>query len=145
MTCPDYSDVLDDLRNPKYPEYNRLDISYSKYDFSSNFVEYKYPFPYKLIECDQNCKNKIKYKQRVGNRGNPFIKKNENILEDSKNSTNKSYMFLYIWFIIMVIIVYVLILAIVSDNSYHPLMNVIIFIFFVYLSYYMFNNLKGIF
>lgn len=144
MTCPDFSDVLDDLRNPNQ-EYNRLDVSYNKYDFSSNFVEYKYPFPYQLIECDKACRDKINYKQRVGNRPNPFIKKNENTLEDSKNSTNKSYMFLYIWFIVMVIVIYVLIFAIVSDNSYHPLMNIIIFIFLVYLTYYIFNNLRGVF
>jgi len=144
MTCPDFSDVLNDLRNPQY---SRMELSYNykPYDFSSNFVEYKYPFPYQLIDCDKNCRDRINYKIRVGDRVNPFIKKNENILEDSKNSTNKSYMFLYIWFIIMVVIIYVLILAIVSDNSYHPLMNVIIFIFLVYLTYYIFNNLKGIF
>jgi hypothetical protein len=143
MTCPDFSDVLKDLRNP---EYNRIEIPYTKpRDYSSEFVEYKYPFPYQLIQCDKNCRDKINNKIRAGDRPNPFIKKNENILEDSKNSTNNSYMFLYIWFIIMVIIIYVLILAIVSDNSYHPLTNIIIFIFLVYLSYYIFNNLKGIF
>ena len=69
----------------------------------------------------------------------------EIILDDSKNSANNSYIFVYVWFIVMVIIIYVLIFAIVSDNSYHPLMNIIIFIFLLYLSYYMFNNLKGVF
>ena len=143
MRCPDYSDILGDLRKPKNTEYTQMDIPYR--DFSMNFIEYEYPFPYELINCDKGCKDKLKYKERVGDRPNPFIKKNENIVEDSKNSTNKSYMFLYIWFIVMVIIIYVFILAIVSDNSYHPLMNIIIFIFLLYLSYYMFNNLKGIF
>jgi hypothetical protein len=143
MTCPNYSDVLNDLRNPKNGHYARMDIPYR--DFSMNFVEFKYPFPYELINCDKSCQDKLKYKERIGERPNPFIKKNENILEDSKNSTNKSYMFLYFWFIVMVIIIYVFIIAIVSENSYHPLMNIIIFIFLVYLSYYMFNNLKGIF
>jgi hypothetical protein len=142
MTCPDFSDVLNDLRNP---EYNRIDIPYNISDFSSNFVEYKYPFPYQLIDCDKYCKDKLSNKKTRSDRPNPFIQKNENILEDSKNSTNKSYMFLYIWFIVMVIIIYVLILAIVSENSYHPLTNIIIFIFLLYLSYYMFNNMKGIF
>jgi hypothetical protein len=141
--CPDYSDVLSDLRNPKTPQYIRTDMPYR--DFSMNFVEYKYPFPYEPIDCDKNCRNKLIYRERVGTRPNPFIKKNENTLEDSKNSANNSYMFLYIWFIVMVIIIYVFILAIVSDNSYHPLMNIIIFIFLVYLTYYMFNNLRGMF
>ena len=141
MTCPDFSDVLDELRNP---EINRMDIPYD-YSGKFNFEEYSYPFPYPLIECDSSCRDKLKYKERVGVRPNPFIKKNENTLDDSKNSANSSYIFVYVWFIVMVIIIYVLIFAIVSDNSYHPLMNIIIFIFLLYLSYYMFNNLKGVF
>jgi hypothetical protein len=68
--------------------------------------------------------------------------KNENVVEESKISTNKTYLFLYIWFILMVIVIYVFIIAIVSENSYHPLMNVIIFIFLVYMSYYILNNLS---
>lgn len=143
MTCPDFSDILDKLRNPTNKGYAFIDASYNdyQYDYSRMFQQFEYNFPYELIQCDNECKKKLNYRKENGERPNPFVKKNENILEESKNSTNKSYMFLYIWFILMVIVIYVFIIAIVSDNSYHPLMNVIIFIFLVYLSYYMFRNL----
>ena len=146
MTCPDFSDILDQLRNPINKGYAFVDVSYDEYeyDYSHMFHHFEYKFPYDLINCDSECKKKLNYKKETGERPNPFVKKNENILEESKNSTNKSYMFLYIWFILMVIVIYVFIIAIVSDNSYHPLMNVIIFIFLVYLSYYMFRNLYKI-
>ena len=145
MACPNFSDVLGDLRNIKTSDYLTSDyarIDMPRYDFSNNFVEHKYKFPYELIQCNSECRKKIEYKQRTGDRPNPFIKKNEDILKNSIDNTNKSYTFLYLWFIVMVVIIYVLIIAIVSENSYHPLMNFIIFIFIVYLSYYIFTNLS---
>jgi len=140
MSCPDYSDILDNLRNPKTPGYVEIESSYN-YDFSNNSIQQRYKFPYELIKCDDECKQKLNKAENY-NIPNPFIKKNEIILEESKNTTNKTYLFLYIWFILMVIVIYVFIIAIVSENSYHPLMNIVIFIFLVYMSYYILNNLS---
>ena len=139
MTCPEY--ILNEIRDLKIKDYAEIDKPYH-YEFQNSDPVKRYPFPYPLIECDSNCKKKLNYKTSVANRTNPFIKKKENIVEESKNSTNKTYTFLYLWFIVMLVVIYVLIIAIVSENSYHPLMNIIIFIFLVYMSYYIFNNLS---
>ena len=99
----------------------------------------RYPYPYKLIDCDDTCKKKIKYKVELANRSAVFIKKNEDATKESKNTTNKAYTLFYIWFIVMVVIIYVLIIAVFSENSYHPLMNIIIIIFLRVIIAYIFS------
>jgi hypothetical protein len=136
--CPE--NILNEIRSLKNTDYVTLPIYH--HVFPSREYEKKYPFPYPLINCDADCRKKLDYKSSVAKRTSPFVKKNEDVLEESKNTTNKTYTFLYIWFIIMVVVIYVLIIALVSENSYHPLMNIIIFIFLLYMSYYLYNNLS---
>ena len=135
--CPEIVKEIKDLKNPDY-----VNITPYHYNFTDIPRENRYPNPYPLINCDSSCKKKLDYKVSIINKNNPFIKKNESIVEESIISTNKTYMFLYIWLIVMIIVIYVLIITVVSKNSYHPLMNVIIFIFLVYMSYYLIRNLS---
>ena len=140
----DETDVFQDDLNENTIEENQKNPDYidiNSYDFKDSNMK-RYPYPYPLIDCDSNCKKKINNKAKVAKLSSPFIKKNENVVKESINSTNKTYTFLYIWFILMIIVIYVLIFAVVSENSYHPLMNIIIFIFLVYMSYYLYNNLS---
>ena len=136
-------DITEEVEEPEEVEETQEDPDYN--DFPDSILESdlkKYPFPYPLIECDSNCKKKIDEKASVANIKSPYVKKNEKIVEESIISTNKTYTLLYGWFILMIIVIYVLIIAVVSENSYHPLMNIIIFIFLVYMSYYLYNNLS---
>ena len=134
--CPEIIKEIKSLKNADY-----VNLTPYHYDFKSYSSE-RYPYPYPLINCDDNCKKRINYKASIANREIPYVKKNEEVIEESIISTNKTYTLLYVWFIIMIIVIYVLIIAVVSENSYHPLMNIIIFIFLVYMSYYLYNNLS---
>ena len=134
--CPDIIKEIKALNNADY-----VNLVPYHYDFNAS-TRQRYPYPYPLINCDDNCKKRINYKASVANREIPYVKKNEDVTEESIISTNKTYTLLYLWFIIMIIVIYVLIIAFVSENSYHPLMNIIIFIFLVYMSYYLYNNLS---
>jgi len=142
-----YSDTLNqikEIQNPRYQTFNYeyrdvpknydSKINLPNRDLSNNIV-------YDLILCDAACEEQIRFKSTGLERPNPFINKKNINLEESKEFTNRNYLLLYVWFIIMLIVIYVLVITIVSENSYHPLMNVIIFIFLFYSFYNIFSNL----
>ena len=71
----------------------------------------------------------------------PNTKLIEQQLLEEQGIVGRSYVLLYVWFVITIIVIYVLFVSMTSNNGYHPLANYVLIGISLFIFYYIFKNI----